>query len=90
MKEEASDRPMALAIEEEQLTAWAHACLRINHLNTLLQREMPNGSMERASDLSERARAAAWTMFNEMIAAGASKPANYCEPGTGPQPVQNS
>jgi len=81
---------MPLVIGEEQLTAWAHACLRINHLNTLLQREIPGGSMERASDLSERARVAAWTLFNEMVAAGASKPDGYCEPGTGPQPVQDS
>ena len=67
-------------IDKDQLTKWADACLRINHLNTLLQRELPDGSMERVRDLSERARVAAWTMFNELIAAGGSKPEGYCEP----------
>jgi len=73
-------------IDEERLTAWAHACLRINHLQTLTQREIRGGSLQRACDLSERARLAAWTLFNEMVEAGASKPPGYAEPGTGPEP----
>jgi len=69
-------------ISEDQLTRWATSCLRINHLNTLTQREIRDGRLERASQLSERARNRAWKLFNEMIASGARKPANYCEPGT--------
>ena len=71
-------------IDGEKLTAWAEACLRINHLNTLVQREIERGSTERACDLSERARVAAWTLFNDMVSEGASKPEGYCEPGTVP------
>ena len=69
----------------EQLTVWAAACLRINHLNTLVQREIAIGRLERATGLSERARNAAWSMFNEMIEAGASKPEGYCEPDAPPE-----
>ena len=50
----------------------------INHLNTLVQRE--NGLTARAADLSERARRRAWDLFNEVVAAGASKPEGYREP----------
>ena len=52
-------------VEKEKLTEWADACLRINHLNTLVQREIADGSLERATDLSERARLAAWEMLNQ-------------------------
>lgn len=69
----------------EKLTKWANACLRINHLNTLVKREIEGGALDRAHDLSERARTAAWTMFNEMIEAGASKPGGYCEPDASPE-----
>jgi hypothetical protein len=67
-------------VTREQLTRWADSCLRINHLNTLVQREISSGTFERAVDLSERARRRAWDLFNEMIEAGASKPAKYQEP----------
>jgi hypothetical protein len=67
-----------------QLTAWAETCLSINHLNTLVQREIASKGYARASDLSERARRRAWVMLNEMFAAGAAKPEGYTEPGTGP------
>jgi hypothetical protein len=69
-----------IELSVEQATAWAENCLRINHLNTLVQREIAGGKHERATDLSERARIRAWKMFNEMIALGAKKPENYCEP----------
>jgi len=69
----------------EQLTLWADSCLRINHLNTLVQREIKANSLERALNLSERARRQAWQMLNEMFAAGAIEPEGYCEPGTGPE-----
>jgi hypothetical protein len=71
-------------VDEEKLTEWADACLRMNHLNTLVQRELDDGMPERAKELSERARVAAWTLFNEMIEEGASKPDGYCEPDTSP------
>lgn len=67
-----------------QLTVWADRCLRINHLNTLVQREISSGKVERAIELSERARREAWGLFNEMIAAGATKPVGYCEPDPAP------
>ena len=67
-----------------QLTAWAESCLSINHLNTLVQREIDSKSHARASELSERARKRAWVMLNELFAAGALKPEGYTEPGTGP------
>jgi hypothetical protein len=71
------------SISVEQLTQWADSCLSINHLNTLVQRDIEGKSFERAAELSERARKRAWVMLNEMFAAGAVKPAGYCEPGTG-------
>lgn len=72
------------SISTEQLTRWADSCLSINHLNTLVQREIAAKSLERAAELSERARKRAWVMLNEMFAAGAVKPEDYCEPGTVP------
>jgi hypothetical protein len=71
-------------VTSEQLTRWADECLSINHLNTLVQREITANSLARATELSERARTRAWRMLNEMFAAGAAKPEGYCEPGTGP------
>jgi hypothetical protein len=67
-----------------QLTAWADSLLHINHLNTLVQREIAAKSLDRAADLSERARKRAWTMFNEMVSAGAQKPPGYAESGDVP------
>lgn len=67
-------------VTNELLTKWAESCLRINHLNTLVQREIAGGNAQRAIHLSERARRRAWDLFNEMIAAGGSKPQPYTEP----------
>jgi hypothetical protein len=75
-------RPLTLTIE--QLTRWADSCLHINHLNTLVQREIAANSTARASELAERARRGAWQMLNEMFAAGAKKPDGYCEPEGAP------
>ena len=72
------------SISAEQLTHWADECSSINHLHTLLQRELERGSPARAADLSERARKRAWKMLNEMFNAGAAKPEGYCEPASGP------
>ena len=69
-------------ITVEQLTKWADCCLSINHLNTLVQREIESNSLPRAAELSERARKTAWAMLNELCAAGAVKPVGYCEPGS--------
>jgi len=74
------------SVTETQLTAWAESLLSINHLNTLVQREIEAKAYARATDLSERARKRAWVLFNEMLAAGAVKPPGYAEPGTGPSP----
>jgi len=46
----------------------------MNHLQTLVQRELAGKKEERALDLSERSRVRALKMFNELIAAGAQKP----------------
>ena len=69
-------------LDEAKVTEWAESCLRINHLSTLVQREIADGALERARHLSERARVRASTLFNEMVEEGASKPDGYCEPGT--------
>jgi hypothetical protein len=69
-----------VTISVEQMTAWAENSLRINHLETLVQRELEGSEHERARNLSERARVHAWKMLNEMFAAGAKKPEGYCEP----------
>jgi hypothetical protein len=71
-------------VTSEQLTTWADSLLHVNHLNTLVQREIAAKSFDRAAELSERARKRAWAMFNEMLAAGAQKPAGYAEPGAVP------
>jgi hypothetical protein len=75
----------SLAITPEQLTRWVDECLSINHLNTLVQRDINANSLAGATELSERARTRAWRMLNEMFAAGAAKPEGYCEPGTIPK-----
>ena len=72
------------SVSMEQLSRWADECHRINHLHTLLQRELETGSLDRAGELSERARRRAWEMLNEMFAAGIPKPADYCEPDPKP------
>jgi hypothetical protein len=70
-------------ISTEKLTHWANECLHINHLNTLIQREISANSLNRATELSERARNRAWQMLNEMFEAGAVKPEGYAEPDSG-------
>jgi len=67
-------------ISENKLTEWAAACLRINGLNTGVQWEIRGWRLERARNLSERARVQAWNIFNEMIQSGARKPVDYREP----------
>jgi hypothetical protein len=68
---------------QPQLTIWAESCLRINHLNTLVQREIEDGNYVRAQALSERARRRAWVIFNELLASGAALPDGYTLPEEG-------
>lgn len=68
------------SVSQDALTRWAEACRRINHLDTLVQREIAAGSLERARQLAERARVRAWNLFNDMVRAGARKPEGYREP----------
>jgi len=71
-----------ITITVKQASALAEDCLRINHLNTLVQREIAEGNHVRAKTLSERARVCAWQTFNVLIRMGAKKPKGYCEPDT--------
>ena len=70
-------------VSQEKLNAWAEVALRINHVNTLVQREIDGSRTQRAKVLSERARVAAWNVFNSMVECGAEKPADYREPDLG-------
>jgi hypothetical protein len=78
--------PDPKTVSVEQLTAWADTCLSINHLGTLVQRELQAKSYARAAELSERSRQRAWALFNELLAHGAVKRAGFAEPGSGPSP----
>lgn len=69
-----------IEVSREALGAWAESCLHMNHLGTLVQRELDSGDLNRARDLAERARRRAWDLLNELFAAGAEKPAGYAEP----------
>ena len=69
-----------ITLSVEQASAMAETCLRMNHLGTLVQREIAAGNLERARDFSERARLRARTLFNDLILCGAQKPEGYCEP----------
>ncbi len=70
-------------IPEEVLTRWAESCIHMNHLGTLIQRELPaNQKNSRVLDLAERARRRAYELFNELVEYGAKKPEGYREPGT--------
>ena len=65
-----------IAIPQDWLNRWAEAGLRIGHLNTLVQREIQGGSLEKARALSERANSAANSMFRELMTAGAEHSAS--------------
>jgi hypothetical protein len=70
-----NDARPSIAIERRHLNRWAEMALRVNHLNTLVQREIQGGSLTRARALSERSRVAACAMFNELLTAGAESAA---------------
>jgi DnaJ domain len=74
------DKSDGLLISEEQLSEWALGCLHMNHLGTLVQRELkPTLEHARALELSERARRRAWELFNDLLIHGANKPEGYTE-----------
>jgi hypothetical protein len=75
------DSNSAIVVPEATLTRWADTCLHMNHLGTLVQREIQAGNYARAQDLSERARRRAWDLLNELFESGAKKPDGYAEPG---------
>jgi hypothetical protein len=52
---------------DAQLTEWAETTLRINHLNTLIAREIAAQNFDRAAQLSHRAQQRAWKLLNEMF-----------------------
>ena len=57
-----------VSISVEQMTVWAENTLHINHLHTLVQRELEGQGVkyERARNLSERARVRAWKMLTHI------------------------
>jgi hypothetical protein len=67
-------------ISKEKLTEWEDSLISMNHQGTLVQRKIAVGNLERASQLSERARKRVWKMLNELFECGAEKPEGYCEP----------
>jgi hypothetical protein len=65
-------------ISDDLLTRWADSCLHMNHLGTLIQRELaPSSQNARAIDLAERARLRAWTLFTELRDTGVAMPDWY-------------
>ena len=76
----AEEKHAGIALSVDEASAMAESCLRINHLNTLVQRELAAGQHARARELSERARVRAWQLFNELLRLGAKKPERYREP----------
>lgn len=69
-----------IKMEKQKLCEWVDSLISMNHLGTLVQREIDAGNFERSSQLSERARKRAWKMLNELFEYGAEKPEGYCEP----------
>jgi hypothetical protein len=67
-------------VDPKILTRWADSCLHMNHLGTLIQRELAAGDSVRARDLAERVQRRAWDLLNELFEAGAEKPHGYQEP----------
>jgi hypothetical protein len=69
-----------IRVTKARLTEWAESLLHVNHLATLVQREIEVGNFERASDLAERARKRSWRILNELFLHGAEQPNGYREP----------
>jgi hypothetical protein len=69
-----------IAFSKDQLIEWVESLISMNHLGTLVNREIAAGNLERASQLAERSRNGAWKMLNELFEYGVDKPEGYCEP----------
>lgn len=68
-------------VSQELLTGWARSCLHMQHLGTLIRRELPPTEKNtRALDLADRIERRAWKLFNELLEHGAKKPDGYQEP----------
>jgi hypothetical protein len=77
----ANNAPDSGRVSEEVLTRWAESCLHMQHLGTLIQRELSStGKNARVNDLAARVERRAWALFSELIEHGAKKPAGYREP----------
>ena len=64
--------PDCVQISEELLTRWSLSCVHINHLGTLLQRELQrNGEYARLIDLAERIARTAWDLSCDLRQHGA-------------------
>ncbi len=79
----------SIGIDKDVLNGWAESLIHMNHLGTLVKRELAEGNIERANHLAERARKRAWAMFNELIIFGADKPDGFCEAASDTTEISN-
>lgn len=64
--------PGYIPVSEELLTEWSLSCVHINHLGTLLQKELQrDGEHATAIDLAERVGQRAWTLHEDLRQHGA-------------------
>jgi hypothetical protein len=64
--------PGCIPVSEELITEWSLSCMHINHLGTLLQKELRrDGEHANAIDLAERVGQRAWTLHEELRQHGA-------------------
>jgi hypothetical protein len=64
--------PGCIPVSEELLTEWSLSCVHINHLGTLLQKELRHdGEHANAIDLAERLGQRAWALHKELRQHGA-------------------
>jgi hypothetical protein len=64
--------PGCILVSEELLTEWSLSCVHINHLGTLLQKELRrDGEHANAIDLAERVGQRAWALHEELRQHGA-------------------
>lgn len=64
--------PDCIPVSEEVLTEWAMSCVHVNHLGTLIQRELlPHGEHARSIDLADQIARGARTFGSELHQQGA-------------------
>lgn len=64
--------PGGIQVSEEVLTEWSLSCAHMNHLGTLIQKELRCiGEHTSAIDLAERVGQRAWTLHQELRQYGA-------------------